>query len=270
MTTDARPRVLIVEDEPDMNNLLADVLSAYGFEPLQATSGEQGLSLLSEHRPDAILLDLMLPGLSGFELCRLLKTSRATRPIPILILTALDRHLDRRYGFESGADDYLTKPFEPDALVARLRACLAECRAVADARCPLASVLEPSGALSDLKTFNALATCLYDRTDLAPEQVEALRKGLVRLSETAGKWATAHGGLLPVRLTVDLNAERLRLVFLPSADGGDGFLAEHLDAEAAVPAAFTDAGVIDRILPEGHGVVLEKALAPRAHEGPPG
>ena len=124
MTSDAPPRVLIVEDEPDMNDLLADILSAYDFDPVQAASGEQCLAMLAEQPPDAILLDLMLPGMSGIEVCKKLKDSRATRTIPILILTALDSHPDRLNAYEAGADDYMTKPFAPDALVSRLRACL--------------------------------------------------------------------------------------------------------------------------------------------------
>jgi len=124
MTSDAPPRVLIVEDEPDMNDLLADILSAYDFDPMQAASGEQCLAMLAEQPPDAILLDLMLPGMSGIEVCKKLKDSPTTRTIPILILTALDSPPDRRNAYEAGADDYMTKPFAPDALVSRLRACL--------------------------------------------------------------------------------------------------------------------------------------------------
>ena len=264
MTGDARPRVLIVEDEPDMNNLLADVLRAYRFEPLQALSGEQGLALLAAGHPDAILLDVMLPGLSGYEVCKQLKSSRATRPIPVLMLTALDRHLDRQRGFEAGADDYLTKPFTPDGLVEQLRACLDRLRAAADACDGLVRTLELTASLADLKTFNTLATCLYCHTDLPAEKIEALREGLVQVAETAGRWAAAHGGPPPVRLVVDLNPERLRLAFEPATDDGGAFLAEHLDAEAAVPAALVDAGIVDRITPEDGRVVFETAVPPRA------
>ncbi len=261
MATDSRPRVLIVEDEPDLNNLLADVLSAYDFTPMQALDGDQAFRLMAEHTPSAILLDLMLPGLSGFEICRQLKSSRATRTIPILILTALDRQVNRRSGFDAGADDYLTKPFTPDGLIERLQAALERARLAAETCGRLTETLELAASLDELKAFNTLATGLFCCTDFGPDRIEALRQGLARISDAAGLWATRHGGAPPVRLTMDLDADRLRLTFAAAA-GAEAFLTEYLDADAAVPAMLTDAGVIDRILPAGDRVVIEKLLHP--------
>jgi len=245
-----------------MNDLLADILSAYGFDPMQALSGEQGLAMLAEQPPDAILLDLMLPGLSGFDVCKRLKDSRQTRTIPILILTALDSHPDRRNAYKAGADDYVTKPFAPDALVARLRECLEHTRQCIDRYDHLELTVEPTGNLSALKAFNTLLTCLYCRTDLATVEIEALRKGLVALADAADGWATDRDGRPPVRLSIRFQGQHLRLTFEAATEGGDAFLAEHLAAEAAVPAALTDAGVIDRIAITETGVTLEKTLPP--------
>ena len=246
-----------------MNDLLADILSAYDFNPMQALSGEQGLAMLAEQPPDAILLDLMLPGLSGFEVCKRLKDSRQTRTIPILILTALDSHTDRRNAYEAGADDYVTKPFAPDALVSRLRECLEHTRQCADRYDHLELTVEPTGNVNALKAFNTLITCLYCRTDLATAEIEALRKGLVALADAADGWATDRDGRSPVRLSIRFQGQDLRLTFEAAAEGGDAFLAEHLASEAAVPAALTDAGVIDRIASTDAAVILEKALPPR-------
>jgi DNA-binding response OmpR family regulator len=267
MATEERARVLIVEDEPDMNNLLADVLRAYGFEPVQACDAEQALAAIASQPPDAILLDLMLPGMSGLELCRRLKTSRATRGIPVLILTALDRPVDRRHGFETGADDFLTKPFTPEGLAARLREGLEQGRQAAGTCGRLTTTVELTASLADLKAANVLATCLYCRTDFSPEQIEAVRAGVVRLSDAAGRWAAAHRGASPVRMTVDLDGSRLQLRFQVAGEGSGAFLAEHLGAESAVPAAFTDAGVIDRVTESEGEVVLEKVLPPAAENG---
>jgi DNA-binding response OmpR family regulator len=262
MMTGQPPRVLIVEDAPDMNNLVADVLRAYGFEPIQAASAEQALGILSGDRPDAILLDVMLPGASGFELCKHLKSARETRPLPILMMTALGQPADRRQGYETGADDYLTKPFTPDGLVSRLRACLEECGRQRAMGGRLQFAIELSASLADLKAANALATSLFCHADFTPEQIEALRAGVVAIADAAGHWAAGHRGASPVRMTVDLNAERLQLRFQPLAEGADGFLTQHLAPDAAVPAGFTDAGLIDRITQEGGQVILEKLLAP--------
>jgi DNA-binding response OmpR family regulator len=262
MVNETPPRILIVEDEPDMNNLLADVLRAYGFEPVQAADAEAALGVIAQRPPDAILLDLMLPGMSGLELCRRLKSERATRLIPIVILTALDRSIDRRHGFETGADDYLTKPFTPEGLISRLRADMQRCGEIRDACGQLEITLDLSASLEDLKAANTLATCLYCRTDLAPDQIEALRAGLVRLSEAAGRWAVRHGSLSPVQLTAAVGDQRMLLKFRAIAESGNAFLAEHLDAEAAVPASLTDAGIIDSLTIVNSEVLLEKILPP--------
>jgi len=195
-------------------------------------------------------------------LCHRLKTSRATRKIPIVILTALDRPADRRDGYKTGADDYVTKPFTPEGLVARLRACLDRCCEAQKECSHLVLSVDLSASINDLKTFNTLTTCLYCMTDLAPEQMEALRKGLISLSDAAGHWAAGHRSLSPVRLTTDLNPTRLHLRFQPTSKESEDFIAEHLDPEAAVPSEFTDAGIIDRVIEEEGGVVLEKRLQP--------
>jgi DNA-binding response OmpR family regulator len=259
MTNDQRPRVLIVEDEPDMNSLLAEILTAYGYEPVRASDVEEALASIARQAPDALLLDLMLPGRSGLELCRQLKTSRETRCIPIVICTALDRPVDRRHGYEAGADDYVTKPFTPEGLVARLAACLAA-PAGSD---HLVLAMDLAASLADLKSVNLLVTHLYGRTDLPPRDIEALRAGLVALADAADRWAASHRGAAPVRLTADFDGQRLELRFHPIAEGGEAFLAEQLDPESPVPAGFTDAGLIDRIRREGGDVVLEKAVPPR-------
>ena len=262
MANNPRPRVLIVEDEPDMNSLLAEILTAYGYDPVRASDVEEALAAIARQAPDALLLDLMLPGRSGLELCRQLKTSRETRGIPIVICTALDRPVDRRHGYEAGADDYVTKPFTPEGLVARLAASLA---APAESG-RLVLTADLTGAVADLKSVNLLVTQLYGRTDLASREIEALRAGLVALADAAGRWAAGHRGTAPVRLTADFDGRRLELRFHPIAEGGEAFLAEQLDPESPVPAGFTDAGLVDRIRREGGDVVLEKTVPPQTRK----
>ena len=260
MATPKRPRVLVVEDEPDMNNLLADVLSAFEMEPIQAADAQQALEVLDREPVDAILLDLMLPGLSGYELCRRLKTARRTQTIPILILTALDRQPNRRSAYLAGADDYMTKPFAPDALITRLRACMdAAGRTQAAASC-LSLTIEPDGSLEDLGALNVLATSLYCRSDLAPEIVEAVRQQLSSVAEAAGQWAADHGGKPPLRLTMTLDGERLRLRFEPTSADAEPFLAKRLAPGGAVPSMLIDAGAIDQADRDGESIVFEKAL----------
>jgi len=261
MPTHNRPRVLVVEDEPDMNNLLADVLRAFDFEPVQAVDGQEALDRLREQLPDAVLLDLMLPGISGYELCRRLKTCRETAAIPVLILTALDRQPDRRTAFKTGADDYMTKPFAPDALVGRLHDCLQEAhRAAEHTTGQVRLAVEPTGHLTDLKVPNALATTLYQRTDLPAETIETLREHLSALVEAAGAWAADLAGTPIVRVTMTLDADHLRITFDPLTERAEAFLAEHLGPQAAAPAALADANAVDGVQQQGGSAVMEKAL----------
>lgn len=119
-----KPRVLIVEDEPALVTLLRYNLEREGFDVSEATDGEEAMVSVAEQRPDLIVLDWMLPHLSGLEVCRQLRRAPETRATPIIMLTAKGEEQDRVRGLESGADDYVTKPFSPAEVVARVRAVL--------------------------------------------------------------------------------------------------------------------------------------------------
>lgn len=120
----ARKRIFIVEDEEEIQELVRYNLTKEGFVVYCTDSGEQALRKIPRERPDLIVLDLMLPGLDGLEVCRSLKNESATRAIPIVILTAKGEETDVVTGLELGADDYITKPFSPRVLTARIRAAL--------------------------------------------------------------------------------------------------------------------------------------------------
>lgn len=117
-------RVLIVEDEEDIAELLEYNLQRHGYAPTSVYTGEDGLNEAREAKPDLILLDLMLPGLSGLDVCRGLKSDPATANIPVIMLTAKGEEEDIVAGFDAGADDYVTKPFRPKVLLARVKAVL--------------------------------------------------------------------------------------------------------------------------------------------------
>jgi two-component system, OmpR family, phosphate regulon response regulator PhoB len=119
-----KPRVLIVEDEPSIAELIAVNLRHNGFEPVCAPDGEAAQRELDAVLPDAILLDWMLPGASGVVLARKWRTDARTRTVPILMLTARGDEPDKVAGLDAGADDYITKPFSPKEMLARIRAVL--------------------------------------------------------------------------------------------------------------------------------------------------
>lgn len=120
----SKERVLIIEDEPNIIELVAYNLEKEGWLVSKAQTGEEGWEKIQAEHPDIILLDLMLPGIDGMEICRRTRQNKLTRDIPIIILTAKAEEADRVLGLESGADDYVTKPFSPRELIARIRAVL--------------------------------------------------------------------------------------------------------------------------------------------------
>jgi two-component system KDP operon response regulator KdpE len=113
--------ILVIDDEPAIVRLVRATLVAEGYEVLTAVTGEAGLLQLEDNRPDLVLLDLMMPGMDGFETLRRLRSSS---PVPVIMLTARAGDADKVRGLQSGADDYLTKPFNPDELAARVTAVL--------------------------------------------------------------------------------------------------------------------------------------------------
>ena len=122
------PTVLVVEDEPAQREVLAYNLEAEGYSVAQAKNGEEALLLVSEAAPDLIVLDWMLPNVSGIEVCRRLKSRSETRAIPILMLSARSEEVDLVRGLETGADDYMVKPYSVVELLARVRTQLRRSR----------------------------------------------------------------------------------------------------------------------------------------------
>ncbi len=117
-------KILVVDDEPDLIDLVSYNLKKEGFEVSSASDGEEALRKIRSENFDLIVLDLMLPGIQGFELCRILRNDTKTGHLPIIMLTAKTEDVDRILGLEIGADDYIAKPFNPRELAARVKAVL--------------------------------------------------------------------------------------------------------------------------------------------------
>jgi DNA-binding response OmpR family regulator len=134
---DAMSRILVAEDDPDIASLLAHYLQKAGFEADVVTSGREVVPHIRKTPPDLLLLDLMLPGVDGLEVCRAVRSDQNTASIPIIMVTAKGEESDRIVGLELGADDYITKPFSPGEVVARVRALLRRTARSGSAESPL-------------------------------------------------------------------------------------------------------------------------------------
>ncbi len=119
-----RPLILVADDDPDILELVVFRLQRSGYEVVQAVDGEQALRLAAELRPDLAVLDVMMPKLTGYDVTRKIRENAATSRIPVILLTSRVQEADVARGFESGADDYLRKPFSPQELRARVQAIL--------------------------------------------------------------------------------------------------------------------------------------------------
>ena len=144
----SKPTILIVEDEPAQSEVLAYNLKAEGYHVITADNGEDALILVDENMPDLILLDWMMPHVSGIEVCRRLKIRPETRSIPIIMLSARSEEIDRVRGLEIGADDYVAKPYSIIELMARVRAQLRRTRAAA-----VGQLLHHEDIILDAETF---------------------------------------------------------------------------------------------------------------------
>ena len=122
----SKGRILVVDDEIYIVHILDFSLGMEGYEVLTALDGEQALERLKTDKPDLIVLDIMMPKVDGYEVCRTIKSNPETQHIPVILLSAKGRNVDQKMGFDVGADDYITKPFSPRKLVERINALLGQ------------------------------------------------------------------------------------------------------------------------------------------------
>ena len=209
--------ILVVEDEEDILDLIRYNLKQAGFSIIAVESGEEALEVASEENFSLVLLDLMLPGIDGLEVCRLLRAKPETKNIPVLMLTARTEEVDRIVGLELGADDYLTKPYSPRELVLRVRAILRRAEAIE-------SVSDETIRIGSL-TIDPIE----HRVQLLGEEIEltatefrllltlAQRRGRVQSREELLNvvWGYEHSGY---RRTVDTHLRRLRAKMGEAAD----------------------------------------------------
>jgi two-component system phosphate regulon response regulator PhoB len=167
------PLILVVEDEPALATLLRYNLEKEGFSVAEAHDGEEALLQLSERTPDAVLLDWMLPQVSGLEICRRIRRTPQWRSLPVIMLTAKGEEADRVRGLEGGADDYVVKPFGVTELVARLKAVLRRARPTAGAE-----MLRYADLVMDLASHRV--TRNGDSVHLGPTEFRLLRVLLER------------------------------------------------------------------------------------------
>ncbi|MDD5281516.1 MAG: response regulator transcription factor [Candidatus Omnitrophica bacterium] len=205
-----KEKILIVEDEKDIIKMLEYNLKKEGFKVIAARDGEDALDLALREYPDLILLDLMLPGIDGLEVCRTLRKDTKTAPIPIIMLTAKSQESDKVVGLELGADDYITKPFSPRELIARIKAVLR--RAAEKEKTP--EIFQSGGLRID---FARISVSVKDKpVELTAKEFELLKTLLKAKGRVLSRdylldsiWGYDHAMEIQTR-TVDVHVRTLR------------------------------------------------------------
>jgi two-component system, OmpR family, response regulator len=194
-------RVLIVEDDADLNGLLCDLLRTEGYDAIQAEDGDQAVQVVAENPPDAIVLDIMLPGMNGFEVCQRLKFRRETNLIPILMLTALDDDKARGKGLRVGADRYLTKPFEPDELLREIRSTLDHRRKMQEGNVSTAIQFQMHSDGRLREQLNDMLSELFMQTPLSEEDIGRIRYAVLEMVQNAVEWGNRNDSDLEVSVS---------------------------------------------------------------------
>lgn len=226
-------KILIVDDELNIRELLKFNLENSGYKVIEAEDGQTAINMAKTQKPELIVLDLMLPGMDGLEVCRLVKNSRETAAIPIIMLTAKNEEIDKVIGLELGADDYLTKPFSPRELLARIKAVLR--RSNKDA------AVGGELVVGKLKlNFNRYEAYLGStKLELTPKEYEMLKlfvtntgKVFTREQLLEKVWGYEYYG---DTRTVDVHVRHLRVKLSPESD-----VAESVETVRGVGYRFKD------------------------------
>lgn len=206
----SREKILIVEDEKDIVKMLEYNLKKEGFKILSARDGESAVNLSGKEHPDLVLLDLMLPGIDGIEVCKRLKSERKTASIPIIMLTAKSQESDKIVGLELGADDYVTKPFSPRELIARIKAVLRR----VEEKGKLPDMLKTGDMIVDLSKI--AVTIKGKPVELTSKEFELLKTLIKARGRVLSRdhlldtiWGFDHAAEIQTR-TVDVHVRTLR------------------------------------------------------------
>jgi DNA-binding response OmpR family regulator len=220
MAVERNARILVVEDDEDLCSLICQLLTVEGYTAVAAHDGSAAMGLLESNPPDAVVLDIMLPGLSGFDICQRVKISRKTNGIPVLMLTAADTDQSRDRGLRVGADCYLTKPFAPDVLLESLDGILAHRNGRIGQATHTSLMLQMQSDSRHREQLNDMLSELLQLTPMSEEQIWRIRYAVLEMIENAAEWGNRRQKGLTVTIQYEVSDEGVKFVI---TDQGGGF-----------------------------------------------
>jgi DNA-binding response OmpR family regulator len=250
---------LIVEDHPDQAEMVARLLRLHDYVPIVAETGESGLEMARELAPDIVLLDLMLPDINGFDVCRRLRSDRATMLTPVVMLTALGDSENRLRGFRVGANAYVTKPYGMQELFDAIAAARAWRADIELEKMQGEIHVELNSEVTLLQDLNDFLMSLCKSTPLAHDQVMQLRQAVMEIAQNAIEWGNLHQSDRLVKITYRIFDERIEIVV---RDQGTGFDLNNLPHAAIPDDPFSHLDVRDKLglRAGGFGLMICKGM----------
>jgi len=246
---------LIVEDNPDTNEIMAQQVQLRDYEPIQAFTGEDGLHKAERYRPDVMLLDLMLPELNGFEVCRRLRTHAETCMIPIVMVTALAEDENRVAGYRVGANCYVTKPYSVDALFRAMDRAVQWKRDLVSRRVEREITIDLSSDTKYLQDITTMLVSLLTQTSLGETEVGHIRQALLEMGQNAIEWGNRNNVDKLVKIWYHLYPDRVEFTI---RDQGEGFDPSNLPHAARLedPIAHMDIREALGLREGGFGILI--------------
>ena len=252
-------RILVVEDDADVSAVLCRILEAEGYVVDTAADGPTAIARVKTDCPDAVLLDVMLPGMSGFDVCQELKFHRETNLIPILMMTAMSDVESRRKGLWVGANAYLTKPFDSSEMLRALRRILDHRRELTDhqVHTRVELCMESDGLLRE--QLNDLLSELFLFTPLSEQDVHRIRYAVMEMTDNAIEWGNRRQKELTVSLAYEVTDEFVKFVI---TDQGSGFNPQRVPHAASEDDPLTHLSIREKLgLREGgFGIMISKGM----------
>jgi CheY-like chemotaxis protein len=254
------PTALIVEDEPEANRLLSMLVQLRGCRTESAFTGGEALDKVGQRPPDIVFLDLMLPDINGYEVCKRLKSRRATSLIPVIVVTARVAAENRVESFRAGADDYIPKPYTPEQIFQAMSKALSwhgrTCESTVEGLIPIA----PAGEDELLRLLGQLRNVLLARTTLDLDAISSLASAVREIAEDAMNWARRSHHPLDTALGFHVEPDHLAITLRDSS----GWLAENcFDPCDRWPVSFSAARFDDVVIEDpGHRMTFHKRYLP--------
>ena len=250
---------LIVEDHPDQAEMVARLLRLRDYDPILAETGESGLALARTCAPDVVVLDLMLPDINGFDVCRRLRSDRGTMLTPVVMLTALGDSENRLKGFRVGANAYVTKPYGIQELLDAIAAARAWRSEIEKRNMQGEIHVELNSEITLLQDLNDFLLNLCRDTPFDDEQVMQLRQAVMEMAQNAIEWGNRHQTDRLVNITYRVYEDRIEIVV---RDQGTGFDLTNLPHAAIPDDPFSHLDVRDKLglRAGGFGLMISKGM----------